>query len=96
MGDMEEHCADHSAHERAIKAHDKRLDSHSRQLDAFLETLATLKEIERQNQERIDRMDARLEALEAVPGERWEALAKQALIVVVAAVVGYALGLIGL
>ena len=50
--------------------HDKRLDSHGGQIDDIKETLAALREIERQNQERIDRMDERIAALEAVPAKR--------------------------
>ena len=50
-----EHCDNHAEHTRAIGVHDKRLDSHGGQIDDIKETLAALKEIERQNQERIDR-----------------------------------------
>ena len=50
-----EHCPEHSAHERAIEQHDHRLDTHGKSLDTLSETLAALREIERQNQERIDR-----------------------------------------
>lgn len=92
---MDEHCDNHSAHERAISAHDKRLDAHGRQLDALTENLVALREIERQNQERLDRIDERLAAMEAKPGRRWDALVEKALLVACAAVVGYALGLIG-
>ena len=93
---MEGHCADHSAHERAIDTHDKRLDSHSEQLDALIQNLAELKEIAHQSQMTIDRMDARISALESKPARRWDALVEKALYVVVAAVVGYALGAFGL
>ena len=58
-----DNCPKHSAHERAILQHDKRLDAHGAQLDAVNETLAALKEIERQNQERIDAMDSRIAEL---------------------------------
>ena len=54
---MDEVCMEHSAHARAIRKHDERLDAHGRQLDTLAETLAALKEIERQNQERIDAPD---------------------------------------
>ena len=93
---MDERCPDHSAHERAIKTHDKRVDAHGEQLDALNETLAALREIEKQNQQRIDGIERRVSNVEAKPGEWWETLAKQAIVVVVAAVVGYALGFIGL
>lgn len=92
---MDEHCADHSAHERAISSHDKRLDSHSEQLDALTQNLVELKEIAHQSQMTIERMDSRISALEAQPGRRWDALVEKALLVVVAAVVGYAVGIFG-
>lgn len=92
---MEEHCDDHSAHERAINSHDKRLDSHSAQLDALTQNLVELREIAHQNQMAIDRMDRRISALEAKPGRRWDALVEKALLAVCAAVVGYAVGFIG-
>lgn len=66
-----EHCPEHSAHERAIEQHDHRLDAHGDSLDKLTETLAALKEIERQNQERIDSMGERLAALESVPADKW-------------------------
>ena len=92
---MDEHCADHSAHERAIKTHDKRLDAHGSQLDALNETLAALKEIERQNQQRIDDIDMRVSAVELKPGRRWDELVSRALLVAMAAIAGYALNYIG-
>ena len=93
---MEGHCQEHSAHERAIAQHDKRLDGHSQSLDALMETLATLKEIERQNQERIDCIDERLAEIEAKPARRWDAVADKALTVVMGGVLGFALAQIGI
>lgn len=92
---MEEHCDDHSAHERAITSHDKRLDSHSAQLDALTQNLVELREIAHQNQMAIDRMDRRISTLEAKPGRRWDALVEKALLAVCAAIVGYAVGFVG-
>lgn len=92
---MEEHCDDHSAHERAINSHDKRLDSHSAQLDTLTQNLVELREIAHQNQMTIERMDRRISALEAKPGRRWDSLVEKALLAVCAAVVGYAIGFIG-
>lgn len=92
---MEEHCADHSAHERAIRSHDKRLDTHGSQLDALTENLVALREIEQQNQARLDRMESRVDEIEAKPGRRWDALVEKALLAVCAAVVGWAIGFVG-
>ena len=83
-----EHCPEHSAHERAIEQHDHRLDAHGESLDKLTETLATLREIERQNQERIDTMGERIAALESVPASRWQ----KATDYVLAAVLGLAVG----
>lgn len=70
---MDGYCDEHSAHRRAIDQHDRRLDAHGGQLDAINESLAVLKEIEQQNQERIDEINERVSRLEAAPGKRWEA-----------------------
>lgn len=91
-----EHCEDHSAHERAIGVHDKRLDAHGGQIDLILETLATLKEIERQNQERIDALEARIASMEALPSQKWDTLVKALITGVVGAVVGFCLAQIGI
>ena len=89
---MEEHCDDHSAHERAIGAHDKRLDSHSAQLDTLTQNLVELKEIAHQSQLTIERMDRRISALEAKPGRRWDSLVDKSVWAVAAAAIGYLLG----
>lgn len=86
---MEQHCPEHSAHDRAIREHDTQLDAHGEQLDKLNEMLAALKEIERQNQERIDSMGERIAALESVPASRWQ----KATDYVLAAVLGLAVGM---
>ena len=86
---MEQHCPEHSAHGRAIREHDTQLNAHGEQLDKLNETLAALKEIERQNQERIDSMGERIAALESVPASRWQ----KATDYVLAAVLGLAVGM---
>lgn len=86
---MEQHCPEHSAHDRAIREHDTQLDAHGEQLDKLNETLAALKEIERQNQERIDSMGERIAALESVPASRWQ----KATDYVLSAVLGLAVGM---
>ena len=85
-----EHCPEHSAHERAIEQHDHRLDTHGKSLDTLSETLAALREIERQNQERIDRMDERLAVLEAEPADKW----RKASDYVLTGILGVVLGLV--
>lgn len=84
-----EHCPEHSAHERAIEEHDKQFAETGRELSTINETLAALKEIERQNQERIDSMGERLAELENVPASRWQ----KAMDYVIAAVLGLAIGM---
>lgn len=89
-GGLMEHCQEHSAHERAIEQHDHRLDTHGKSLDTLSETLAALREIERQNQERIDRMDERLAALESEPADKWRRTSDY----VLTAILGVVLGLV--
>lgn len=74
-----ETCQDHSAHARAIEHHDNRLDAHGEQLDKLSAALASLTEIERQNQERLDKLDERLANLESVPANRWNNAANYAI-----------------
>lgn len=82
-------CTEHSAHARAIEQHDKRLDSHGEQLDDIRETLAALREIERQNQQRLDAQDERIAALEAKPSKRWETATNYVLTAGIALLMGY-------
>lgn len=89
-GGLMEHCPEHSAHERAIEQHDHRLDTHGKSLDTLSETLAALREIEHQNQVRIDRMDERLAALESEPADRW----RKASDYVLTGILGVVLGLV--
>lgn len=91
-----DNCADHSAHERAIKQHDKRLDTHGEQLDTLNETLATLRVIEQQNQKRLDGHDERISALEAAPAKKWETITNYALTAIIALVLGIVAGHFGL
>lgn len=95
-GGMDEMCMEHSAHARAIGKHDELLDAHGRQLDTLAETLAALKEIERQNQKRIDAMESRISELEAQPAQRWEKAVTVAITGVVGAAVGMALAAAGM
>ena len=92
---MDETCKEHSAHERAIGKHDERLDAHGRQLDTLAETLAALKEIERQNQERLDGHDDRISALESAPAKRWDTVTNYALTAILALVCGLVAGHFG-
>ena len=90
-----DNCPKHSAHERAIRQHDKRLDAHGAQLDAENETIAALKEIERQNQERLDGHDDRISALESAPAKRWDTVTNYALTAFLALVCGLVAGHFG-
>lgn len=81
-------CDEHIAHHRALDIHDKRLDNHGMQLDKLNETLAALKEIERQNQERIDALDKRMTELESVPARRWDTVVNYVLTAALGIVAG--------
>ena len=105
-----EHCPEHSAHDRAIREHDKQFektDRHfeeadsrfaatSEQLGTINETLAALREIEHQNQQRIDAMGERLDALENVPADRWNKVVDYALTCVLGIAIGFMASQIGL
>ncbi len=93
---MEDTCSQHSAHERAIHVHDQRLDAHGQQLDSIRETLAALEIIERQNQERIDALDDRVDALESIPANKWNTITNYALTAFVGAVIGLVLANMGI
>lgn len=84
-----ETCQEHSAHSRAIAHHDSRLDAHGEQLDRLSQALASLTEIERQNQERIDKMDERISALENIPASRWNQSVNYMLTAGLGAIAGY-------
>lgn len=89
-------CPDHSAHKWAIDEHDRQLTETDKQLGTINETLAALREIERQNQQRIDSMDDRLAALESVPADRWNKAAEYALTVVLGMAIGLMASQIGM
>lgn len=98
-----EHCPEHSAHDRAIREHDKQFEkadmqfaAAGEQLNSINETLAALREIERQNQQRIDAMGERLDALENVPADRWNKVVDYALTCVLGIAIGFMASNIGL
>lgn len=91
-----EHCPEHSAHDRAIRDHDKQFAETSEQLGTINETLAALREIEHQNQQRIDAMGERLDALENVPADRWNKVVDYALTCVLGIAIGFMASNIGL
>lgn len=97
-----EHCPEHSAHDRAIREHDKQFEeadgrfaATSEQLGTINETLAALREIERQNQQRIDAMGERLDALESVPAARWNKVVDCALTCALGIAIGFMASNIG-
>lgn len=98
-----EHCPEHSAHDRAIRDHDKQFEEADRQfaaageqINAITETLAALREIEHQNQQRIDAIGERLDALENVPADRWNKVVDYALTCVLGIAIGFRASNIGL
>ena len=93
---MEQHCPEHSAHGWAIDEHDKRITETGKALSTINETLAALREIERQNQELIDAMGERVDALENVPADRWNKVVDYALTCVLGIAIGFMASQIGL
>lgn len=91
-----EHCPEHSAHDRAIRDHDRQFAAAGEQINAITETLAALREIEHQNQQRIDAIGERLDALENVPADRWNKVVDYALTCVLGIAIGFMASNIGL
>ncbi len=100
-------CADHSAHARALKQHDKRLDSHSGEIDDIKACVVRITALlERQQDEANkqaeayekwrDESEARIAALEAKPGQRWEQVQGYLLTCVLGLVVGIVGAYLGL
>ena len=85
---MDEHCEDHSAHERAIRMHDERLDSHSRQLDELRDCVVRLTTLQEQEAEWRSEMEKRVSELEDKPAEMWEHVVRYALTGTIGAAVG--------
>lgn len=93
---MDEHCEDHSAHERAIGAHDRRLDGHGREIDALNECVVRLTALQEEAAKWRAEADQRIAALEAKPAQRWDALATALLTGIVGAVAGFAAASLGI
>lgn len=100
-------CADHSAHARALKQHDKRLDSHSDEIDDIKACVVRITALlERQQDEANkqaeayekwrDESETRIATLEAKPGQRWEQVQGYLLTCVLGLVVGIVGAYLGL
>lgn len=74
--------------ERASKEHGEIMLQMTRQNAAIESILKSQERAER----KIDRVDSRVSALEAEPGDRWRRITLEAIVAAVAAVVGMALG----
>jgi t-SNARE complex subunit (syntaxin) len=88
------------------KSNTRRIDKLETTTDAIhslAESIAVLVN-EQQNQtasisrieKNVETLDGKVEALESKPGKRWDSLAEKALWAVIAAVIAYALGAVGL
>lgn len=93
---MEDHCEDHSAHQRAIRRHDERMDAHGRELDDLRECVVRLTALQEESAKWRAEADQRIAALEAKPAQRWDALATAIVTGVVGAAVGFAAASIGI
>ena len=104
---MEEVCTDHSAHARALRQHDKRLDDHGDEIDDIKECvvrLTALLEVQQKESAKQaetyekwrEESDARIAALEAKPGQRWEQLQGYLLTCALGLVVGIVGAYLGL
>ena len=79
------------------------IDTHSDKIEQIIQPRPTsvmdfemgLKEIERQNQERLDGHDDRISALESAPAKRWDTVTNYALTAILALVCGLIAGHFG-
>ena len=93
---MEEHCEEHSAHQRAIRKHDERMDAHGRELDDLRECVVRLTALQEESARWRAEADQRIAALEAQPAKRWDALTTALLTGIVGAAVGFAAASMGI
>lgn len=96
---MDEFCAEHSAHQRAIRVHDERMEKHGRELDDLRECVVRLTALQETQREEFSEWrhdtEARLAAIENAPVKRWETITTATLTAVVGAVVGFVAAQIG-
>ncbi len=97
---MDEFCAEHSAHQRAIRVHDERMAAHGKELDDLRECVVRLTALQETQREEFSEWrhdtEARLAAIESAPAKRWETITAAALTAMVGAVVGFIAANIGL
>lgn len=96
---MDEFCAEHSAHQRAIRVHDERMAAHGKELDDLRECVVRLTALQETQREEFSEWrheaEARLSAIENAPAKRWETATTAMLTAIVGALVGFVAGQIG-
>lgn len=97
---MDEFCAEHSAHKRAIRVHDERMNQHGKELDDLRECVVRLTALQETQREEFSEWrhdtESRLASIESAPAKRWETITAAALTAMVGAVVGFIAANIGL
>nr|DAH82955.1 MAG TPA: hypothetical protein [Caudoviricetes sp.] len=87
-----------TAVEKLEKGNERRivdLESDNKALQDLAKSVAVLAEQMKAINSKVDSMDTAVKQLQSVPGSRWEGFIKAAVTAVVAALVGWALGQIG-
>lgn len=99
MANEEEVASRLATVEQRAKSNSHRIDRLEQTMDA-LNRLATSVEVIATKQDNmagtLKRLDEKVDDMEALPGKRWNAVIEKVIMIVVAALVGYALSRIGL
>lgn len=97
---MDEFCAEHSAHKRAIRVHDERMNQHSKELDDLRECVVRLTALQETQREEFSEWrhdtESRLAAIENAPVKRWETITTAAITATIGLLVGFVAANIGL
>ena len=97
---MDEFCAEHSAHQRAIRVHDERMEKHGRELDDLRECVVRLTTLQETQHKEFSEWrhdtEARLAAIESAPAKRWETITAAALTAMASGLLGYVAASLGI
>ena len=97
---MDEFCAEHSAHKRAIRVHDERMAKHGEELDNLRECVVRLTALQETQREEFSEWrhdtESRLAAIESAPVKRWETITTAAITATIGLLVGFVAANVGL
>lgn len=96
---MDELCAEHSAHKRAIRVHDERMNQHGKELDDLRECVVRLTALQETQREEFSEWrhdtESRIAAIENAPVKRWETITTAAITATIGLLVGFVAANVG-